>query len=233
MNLTLTQTKRKPEELLSILQKNKAKADKKPFEPRYLRGEEMDLHMAHIHDGEYRRLATDEDRRACLEIARGFTYTIPHVDRHLMLLRRVTVDDRVLARHYGEVWHRAPEAWRNHLRRGAERYMRYCRKSSGELEAFVNRQAGHLNDLSDEQAELVMDLESTEIEVRLSTEPGYYIEPAPKEDRYRMTPKQVSRYLIQQSKGMIYYDAIEISRKLREFGFEQSPHCTAFYVKIK
>jgi hypothetical protein len=225
MNL-LTQ-KRPQSELVQILKSTP------PLEFRYLDKPTLDRHMHDIFEYKFKKTATPQDRASCKEIARGFTYVIPHVDRYELLMKRVRIEEEDLAHAYRSSWHLLPKKHKNQRRKAALQYNESVASAISQLTEFVNRQAYHLNQMEDEMVEQVMDLESTEIEVKLSTEPGYYIEPAPKEDRYRMTPKQVSRYLIQQSKGMIYYDAIEISRKLREFGFEQSPHCTAFYVKIK
>jgi hypothetical protein len=233
MNLTLT-TKKAPHELVQLLKSTPRKQQQKINALRYLGSKEMEQHMGGIYDRLFRKLATERERNACLEITKGFAYTIPYVDIYLDLLTLLHHHfSQAVEEAYGEVWGLAPQEWRNHIVKGAKNYIQKATRASSELRVFVNKQAGHLNALSDEQAERVMDLESTEIEVKLSTDLGYYIEPGPKEDKYLMSPKEVSRYLIQQSKGMIYDDAIEISRKLRQGNFPQSQYSRAFFVRIK
>jgi hypothetical protein len=232
--LTLTQ-KRPQSELVQILKSTKNTQVKKAPKVnalRYLDAKEMDQHMQEIHDRLFRKLATEQDRAACLEIAKGFTYTIPYVDIYLALMALIKDRYKEAAKEaYGEVWQIAPKEWRNHILRGAERYTDKTEKATEELRAFVNRQAGHLNALNDEQAELVMNLESNEIEAKMSTETGYYIEPAPREEAYLLTCKTIAINLAIYSMGALYLTPLEVEKELSKRGFLKGD--TGFYVRLK
>jgi hypothetical protein len=233
--MNLITTKRPQSELVQLLKSTKntpAKKAKKVNALRYLDAKEMDLHMGEIHDRLFRKLATAQDRAACLEIAKGFTYTIPYVDIYLELLALIKkLFSEAVEEAYGEVWQIAPKEWRNHITRGARNYITKADRASDELRAFVNRQAGHLNALNDEQAEMVMDLESNEIEARMSTETGYYIEPAPREAAYLLTCKTIAVNLAIYSKGALYLTPLEVEKELSKRGFLKGD--TGFYVRLK
>jgi hypothetical protein len=241
--LTLTQ-KRPQSELVQLLKSTKNTPAKKarPMNAlRYLDAKEMDQHMGEIHDRLFRKLATAQDRAACLEIAKGFTYTIPYVDIYLELLALIKkLFSEAVEEAYGEVWQIAPKEWRNHITRGARNYITKADRASDELRAFVNRQAGHLNALNDEQAELVMDLESTEIDLSISSEMGTYIEPdnEQREENWQRAG-QIAANLRIWSQHAIQAEATTLGRQLKEKGWPHTQRkvkgqtVTGYYVKIK
>jgi hypothetical protein len=224
MNL-LTQ-KRPQSELMQLLESTP------PPSFKYLPDAEYQRHMDKIADYNFATRVDAYGRETCLHLASGFTYVIPYLDRYVMDMKKCLITDQDLERHY-KVWDALPDHYRNKIRKERDRHNNKVEKGLKQLQDFANHQSRHLGKMDEEHQDLLMALEPSEIEVKISSDLAYYIEPAPLEDKYLMTPKEVSRYLIQQSKGMIYEDAIETSRKLRDRGFTQSEYSTAFFVRIK
>jgi YesN/AraC family two-component response regulator len=207
------------------------KKEKKKPKYKYLKSDMLDDHMAKIVDFKFKTTADKQDRIACKEIAKGFTYTIPHVDRYLMRMRKCLVTEQDLQKHYADKWHTEfNEAYRNHIRKGMARCNAYCERSMSELEDFVNRQSKHLNELDDLLVEEVMDLASEEVEVRISTDLRSYVMPAPVEAGNQLNAEAICVNVALNSKGMVYYSPSKLAAELRDRGFERGP--VGWYVKL-
>lgn len=155
---------------LSHHQKRKAERGKRrpsvpEPRPRYLDRQTLERHMEAIHNDLFRRVSSQADRQACKEIARGFTYVIPFVDRYALVMERVRITEEELRRCYTpEKWDRLPEPNKNQIRKAARKYEEGVALALRELTSFVNRQSLHLDQMKEELMEEVMYLEPEELD---------------------------------------------------------------------
>lgn len=190
----------------------------KPAEIKYPDNAVIEADMQKLHDHIFNLEVDEHGRHACMQIAKGFTYVIPYVDKYLLDMERCFITDDHLAK-YCKGWNEAPVSYQNKLRKAATIFNGKVKKSLLTLREFVNRQAFHLNELSDEKAEKVMQLEETEIEVQVSTDLRSYLQPAPKESKYLLPAQTIAQNLALYSKGLIYYSPSEVARELTKRGF--------------
>lgn len=230
MNLTPT----KPQDLKQFLkQVQQAPKQERKFE--YLSNDKLQQQMDTIHDQLFRETATEQDRNACKEIAKGFTYVIPYVDIYELCMKRIRVNqDAILRRFYTPaIWDVLPEKNRNQIRRFAEKYQSSVDYSLAELTAFVNRQSLHLDKMTETEQELVMDLETPELDVKVANELRTYFKPAQTlDDKYLMTCKQACINLCQFTKGNLYLEPQEMKKALEARGFVKSEFVNAYFIEL-
>lgn len=200
----------------------------------YLSHDRLQQQFDTIHDTLFKETATEQDRESCKEIAKGFTYVIPHVDRYELCMNRIQISDQVLRRFYTpQIWDVLPDKNRNQIRRFAEKYQQSVDYSLAELTAFVNRQSLHLDKMTETEQELVMDLETPELDVKVANEIRTYFKPADTlDDRYLMTCKQAAVNLAKYTDGNLYMTPQEMAKTLELRGFVRSEKANAYFIQL-
>jgi hypothetical protein len=185
----------------------------------YLSNEKLQEHMGLIHDYNFKIKVDAHGREACRQIAMGFTFVIPHIDRYTQDMQGCDITEADLQRHYDGSWQQMNQEYRNKIRKSAEEYNKSVKLSLEQLKMFANRQSLHLNKMEDDVAGMLLDMEPTEVELMVSRNLRTYIQAGHSTEAYWVAGTELCETLAQLSKGLLYLTPSMLAKELKQRGF--------------